>query len=151
MIGPSYPAQRASARDLIADDVAERTGIDEAMIERLVRTFYGRVQKDDLLGPVFAGRITDWEPHIKLLCSFWSSVVLMTGRYHGQPMAKHLPLSIGPEHFDRRLALFGETAREICPPAAAEHFIARAQRIGASLEMGRAAARGEIGMRDLRR
>jgi hypothetical protein len=31
-----------SSRDLIVADIVARTGIDEPMIERLVRTFYGR-------------------------------------------------------------------------------------------------------------
>ena len=70
----------------------EKTGIDDAMIERLVRIFYGRVQADPLIGPVFAARIEDWEAHMVKLCAFWSSVALMTGRYHGQPMQTHLDL-----------------------------------------------------------
>ena len=47
----------------------------------------------------------------------------MTGRYHGQPMKKHLPLSVDARHFDRWLDLFEATARELCPPKAAEHFV----------------------------
>ena len=39
----------------------------------------------------------------------------MSGRYHGQPMAKHLPLSVDARDFDRWLTLFAETAREVCP------------------------------------
>ena len=50
------------------------------------------------------------------MCAFWSSVALMSGRYHGQPMAKHLPLPIDARHFDRWLALFETTARDLCPP-----------------------------------
>ena len=47
-------------------------------------------------------------PH---LCAFWSSVALMSGRYHGQPMVAHLPLPIDTPHFDRWLEIFAETAR----------------------------------------
>jgi hemoglobin len=117
-------------------EITERTGIDEAMIERLVRAFYARVQEDELLGPIFNARITDWEPHLQRIMAFWSSVALMTGRYQGQPMRLHLPLPIDARHFDRWLALWEETARELCPPVAAEHFAERARRIGESLEMG---------------
>ena len=39
------------SRDLIVADIVARTGIDEAMIERLVRTFYGRARLDPLIGP----------------------------------------------------------------------------------------------------
>lgn len=122
--------------------ITRETGIDEAMIERLVRGFYARVQADPLLGPVFAARIADWEPHLKRMCAFWSSVALMTGRYHGQPMRMHAPLPIDAGHFDRWLALFADTARELCPPTAAAHFIERAQRIAESLELGIAVSHG---------
>ena len=98
----------------------------------------GAVSLDEaaLLGLIFETRICDWESHLKRMCDFWSSVALMTGRYHGTPMAKHLPLPVDAEHFDRWLALFEETAREICPPKAADHFIERARRIAESLEIG---------------
>lgn len=123
-------------------EIAARTGIDEAMIERLVRAFYVRIGEDELLGPIFAARIADWEPHLQRMFAFWSSVALMSGRYHGQPMRVHLPLPVEARHFDRWLALFEATARELCPPAAAEHFIERAHRIAESLEMGLAVHHG---------
>ncbi len=131
-------------RDQITAEIAARTGIDDVMIERLVRGFYARVREDDLIGPVFAARITDWEPHLQRMCAFWSSVALLTGTYHGQPMPRHMPLPIDARHFDRWLALFTETARELCPPVAAEHFIERAQRIAQSLEMGVAMQNGVL-------
>jgi hypothetical protein len=73
-------------RELITADIVARTGITEAMIERLVRSFYDKVREDEMLGPVFDARITDWEPHLAQMCAFWSSVALMSGRYHGAPM-----------------------------------------------------------------
>lgn len=134
------PERRAQ----VTAGIVERTGIDEAMIERLVRGFYAKVRSDGLLGPVFAARIEDWEPHLERICAFWSSVTLLSGRYHGQPMEKHLPLPIDAEHFDRWLALFEGTAREICPPAAAEHVVERARRIAESLELGVAGGNGVL-------
>ncbi|HEY3798141.1 MAG TPA: group III truncated hemoglobin [Caulobacteraceae bacterium] len=131
-------------REAFRDQVETETGIDEAMIERLIRSFYDRVRRDELLGPVFASRISDWEPHLQQMFAFWSSVALMTGRYHGQPMARHAPLGIDARHFDRWLAVFAETAREVCPPAAADHFVALSRRIGESLELGLAAGRGVL-------
>lgn len=133
-----------ASRTEITADIAARTGIDDAMINRLVRTFYERVRADDLIGPIFAARITDWEPHLQRMCAFWSSVALLTGRYHGQPMPLHMPLPIDARHFDRWLALFADTARELCPPAAADHFIERAYRIAESLEMGVAGRHGVL-------
>lgn len=134
----------------ITAEIMDRTGIDEPMIERLVRTFYGAVRTDPLIGPVFAQRIADWEPHLQRMCEFWSSVALMSGRYHGQPMVKHMPLPVDGRHFDRWLELFERTARQVCPLAAAEHFIERAQRIAQSLEMGIAAGHGVLLMKGQR-
>jgi hemoglobin len=131
-------------RNLIVADIVDRTGIDEPMIERLIRAFYGNARHDPLIGPVFESRVHDWEAHIARMCAFWSSVALMSGHYHGQPMAVHLPLPIDTPHFDRWLELFAATARDICPPAAAELFIQRAYRIADSLELGIAFRKGEI-------
>jgi hemoglobin len=93
---------------------------------------------------VFERQVHDWEAHIRRLCAFWSSVALMRGRYHGQPRLAHLPLPIDTPHFDRWLEIFAETAWDLCPPAAAAHFLDRASRIADSLELGIAARNGEI-------
>ncbi len=120
-------------------------GVTEQMIETLVRAFYVRVRADGTLGPIFAARITgDWEPHLRKMFDFWSSVILMTGRYHGTPMPAHAKITeITPGHFARWLELFAETAREVCPPEAAALFADRAERIAQSLQMGIAVSRGE--------
>ena len=138
------PANHPSRRAALTADIRLKTGIDETMIAALVDAFYDKVRADPLLGPVFASRITDWAPHLEQMRLFWSSVALMSGVYHGRPMPKHLPLPIDATHFDRWLELFEQTAREVCPPAAAEHFIERAHRIALSLELGVAGANGVL-------
>jgi hemoglobin len=130
-------------RATLADEISERSGITDALITELVDTFYERVRRDPLLAPVFA-RVTDWDEHLAKLRAFWSSVVLMSGRYHGQPMQAHFPLSIEPKHFDRWLALFEQTVSEVCPPAAATVFMEKARRIADSFEIALAGRRGEI-------
>lgn len=115
--------------------------ITEAMIEDLVRHFYGRVRQDPALGPIFDSRIENWEPHLETMMAFWSSIMLMSGRYKGEPMVKHKALNqgstpVGPEHFTRWLALFEESARERCPPPVAALFAERAERIAESLKLG---------------
>ena len=140
----SISTELESRRAAATAEVVARTGIDEAMIERLVRHFYGSIREDALLGPIFAARIADWEPHLARMCAFWSSVALLTGRYRGQPMQKHLPLPIDAQHFDRWLMLFERAAREVCPPAAAEHFVRSAKRIAESLELGVARGHGVL-------
>src|SRR5579859_7087615 len=138
----SLPA--APRRERITADIIDRTGIDEALIERLVRRFYDKVRRDPELGPIFEARIADWEPHLRRMCAFWSSVALMSGRYHGEPMSKHLPLPVDAAHFDRWLTLFEETARELCDVAAADHFTERAARIAESLELAVAGRHGVL-------
>ncbi|NJC42475.1 hemoglobin [Brevundimonas alba] len=134
----------AARRSAMVEQMQAETGIDEAMIARLVDGFYERVRADPVIGPVFNDRITAWEPHLQQMRLFWSSVALMSGAYHGRPMPKHLPLPVDARHFDRWLELFEATARERCPPLAAEHFIERAQRIAESLELGIAGANGVL-------
>ena len=133
----------AARRNLLVQDAIERTGITEEMIGELVTRFYGRVREDELLGPVFA-IVQDWDDHLGKLKNFWSSVVLMTGRYQGQPMRAHMPLKLVGDHFDRWLDLFERTAREVCPPAAAALFIDKARRIADSFEMASATVSGRI-------
>ncbi|KAA9005012.1 group III truncated hemoglobin [Histidinibacterium aquaticum] len=113
----------------------ERTGLGEAVLTELVHGFYGKVRVDPVLGPIFAERISDWEPHLAKMVDFWSSVALMTGRYHGAPVPKHAGLPVTWEHFERWLDLFRETAGEVCTPEGALHVIERAERIARSLHI----------------
>ena len=139
----SFPDQIQSNRLQISPGYP--LGVTEDMIETLVRAFYGKVRGDETLGPIFAARIDDWEPHLKKMFDFWSSVTLMSGRYHGTPMPVHARIAgIGAEHFARWLELFADTAQEVCPPEAAALFVDRSQRIAQSLQMGMAVARGEL-------
>jgi len=110
----------------------------DAQIEDLVGTFYARIRKDPELGPIFERVIgADWGPHLKTMCDFWSSVMNTTGRYKGRPIPAHVKLTgIEPRHFARWLALFGETAEELFDPALAQAFLARAEKIAASLMLG---------------
>lgn len=118
----SHQSRRAD----LAERSSEETGIDGPMIDVLVRRFYEKVRADALLGLIFETRISDWESHLKRMCEFWSQVALMTGRYHGTPMAKHFPLRVDAEHFDRWLALFEETAREMSSKGRRSLYRARA-------------------------
>ena len=112
-------------------------GIDEAGLERLVHAFYARVREDAELGPIFNDAIADWPEHLARLTAFWSSVMLTSGRYKGQPVPAHMKhrSRITPALFDRWLALWGETARELMAPEAAAALEARAARIADSLQL----------------
>ncbi len=90
--------------------------VSEEQIAALVDTFYARVRQDELLGPVFERVVGDaWEPHLEKMCAFWSSLVLASGRYKGNPMMAHLRLlpRIGIHHFERWLNLWRQTTAEL--------------------------------------
>jgi hemoglobin len=127
--------QIASARPEMTAAIMAETGLDEDILHDLVHSFYARVRRDTVLGPVFAARITDWGSHLDRMVSFWSSVALMTGSYHGRPVPAHTPLPINRAYFEHWLGLFRETAQEVCTPAGAAHVIARAERIARSLHI----------------
>ncbi|OWY07350.1 preprotein translocase [Thioclava sp. F42-5] len=127
--------QMISARPETTAAIMAQTGLDEDKLTRLVHRFYDKVRDDAVLGPIFASRISDWAPHLQRMVEFWSSVALMTGRFHGAPMQVHASLPVEWDHFERWLMLFRETATETCPPEGAAHLIERAERIARSLHM----------------
>ena len=111
--------------------------ITESQIATLIPRFYARVRADALIGPVFAGVIDDWPPNVEKLIAFWSSVMLTSGRYKGNPMAahmKHLAI-ITPPMFDRWLALWAQVTVETLPADIAAALQAKAERIAQSLKL----------------
>lgn len=116
-----------------SDDIA----LDDATITALVNRFYERVRADPSLGPVFDGAIADWEDHLRKLADFWSSVILRSGRYKGNPVAAHLRQAgvITPALFERWLALWSEVTLEMLPDDAARAMQARAATIAESLKL----------------
>jgi hemoglobin len=118
-------------------DAEPPAGLTEAMMENLVRAFYGAGRKDPLLGPIFEEKLAGhWEEHIAKLTDFWSQIGLRSGRYSGRPLPAHMALGLEPEHFKAWLELFEATAREVLPPDGAAFFIARAHRIADSFQLG---------------
>lgn len=75
--------------------------ITEEALAALVGAFYAKVRRDPLIGPVFNRAIEDWDEHLPKLQSFWSSVMLGTGRYKGRPMPAHVKHgdAISPRRF----------------------------------------------------
>ena len=133
---PTYMTEMASENEMGIE------GITEERLSELVDLFYGRVRKDDLIGPVFNRAIDDWPEHLERLQAFWSSVMLTSGRYKGRPLPAHVKHgdSIRQASFDRWL----EPTEEVLPPAAAAAMQEKAGRIAESLSLGIAFARGEM-------
>ena len=83
-------------------------------IELMVNTFYGRVQEDDFIGPIFNDIIQDrWPQHLAIMYRFWQSILLDENTYTGQPFLKHINLGIEEVHFARWLYLFHSTVEEL--------------------------------------
>jgi hemoglobin len=115
----------------------ERDRVSEDGIRQLVDAFYAKVRIDPELGPIFARAIPgDWQPHLNKMYAFWSSVMLTSGRYKGNPVAKHLVVEgITLELFERWLALFDETCADLFDDRIREEFHAKAVRIAESLKL----------------
>ena len=111
--------------------------VSEDGIRRLVDAFYDKVRLDAELAPIFLRAIPgDWEPHLTRMYAFWSSVMLTTGRYKGNPVVKHLVIpGIQPHLFERWLALFNATCGELFDDGVSEEFRAKAARIAESLKL----------------
>ena len=112
--------------------------VTEAQLTELVHSFYGKVREDAVLGPVFEYAISDWPHHLGKMVDFWSSVMLTSGRYKGNPLMMHLKhmARIRPEMFDRWLELWRETAGEVLDEEGAAAVAAKANRIAESLQLG---------------
>ena len=111
--------------------------LSENAIRHLVDSFYTKVRADPELGPIFERAIAgDWGPHLATMNDFWSSVMLTSGRYKGNPVAVHLGVKgIEPRLFDRWLALFDETSREFFDDDVADALRTKAVRIAESLKL----------------
>jgi len=113
-----------------------RASPTEEEIGRLVDAFYNKVRADAALGPVFERTVADWGPHLETMRKFWSSVMLTSGRYKGNPVAVHQRVQgIDIALFDRWLALFDETCREMFDDQMTAAFNERAARIAESLKL----------------
>ena len=110
-------------------------GIDEAMIECLVQTFYARVRADAVLGPIFNAAIADWDSHLakalrllvvgdlddRPLQGHPHAGACRTTRNHGCPLRS----LAGAVHEHRRRCLPGRGCSVICRPRAPHCTITR--------------------------
>jgi hemoglobin len=130
----AYAAQKRAEKRIAAEEI----GVDAAYIDNFVETFYGKIQVDDLLGPIFNERIADWPAHLARMKAFWRSVLHNSGEVAGNPMLKHIVIpGLDLEHFSHWLELFYETLRDAEPDPAATSLVGgRARMIADSLLTG---------------
>jgi hemoglobin len=111
--------------------------VTEEAIRNLVDRFYEKIRADRELGPIFERAIPgDWGPHLATMRNFWSSVMLTSGRYKGNPVAVHQRVQGIELHlFERWIALFDETCGELFDEPIAAAFADKARRIAESLKL----------------
>lgn len=108
--------------------------IEEPQIRAVLERFYASVRRDALLAPAFAV-VTDWNEHLDRLADFWSSLMLTSGRYKGNPVALHLvhAASIRPEMFVRWLDLWAEATTCLLPTDLAAEMQTKARKVASRL------------------
>jgi hemoglobin len=115
-----------------------RSDVTEDGIALLIDRFYAAIRQEPVLGPVFESAISpeEWPEHLATMRRFWSSVMLASGRYSGNPVAVHRAVTkLERPMFARWLALFEAAAGELFVPDVAVQFTAKAQRIAGSLQL----------------
>ena len=114
---------------------------DRTAVSLLVRTFYTKIRKDEILGPIFNSIITDWESHLELLTDFWETQLFLKRTYHGNPVTAHEEVDekmnhkITSEHFGLWLNLWFQTIDELFEGETAWIAKNRAQKMSTMLFM----------------
>lgn len=99
-------------------------------VKLLVNTFYGKVRKDFLIGPIFNERIQDrWPQHLAKMYMFWQTVLLREHTYYGTPFPPHAQLPLEKEHFERWLSLFQQTLEDLFSGEIAKEAMWRANKM----------------------
>ena len=106
-------------------------------ILHLVQTFYSKIRKDELLGPIFNAHIKDemWPAHITKLTDFWETNLFGVQKFKGSPTKKHLKVdesfdySIDQQHFGKWLNLWVKTINELFVGEDAEKAIYMARKM----------------------
>ena len=104
-------------------------------IKKLVDTFYEKVRKDDLIGPIFNEKIQDrWPQHLEKMYTFWQTVLLGEHTYFGSPFPPHANLPVSHQHFEKWMELFKQTVDELFIGSIAEDAKWRAAKMAELFE-----------------
>lgn len=110
-------------------------------VQLLVHSFYDKIRKDTILGPIFNGIISDWETHLELLTDFWETQLFLKRKYLGNPVTTHQEVddktngTITPEHFGLWLNYWFATIDELFDGEIAWIAKNRAQKMSTMLFM----------------
>lgn len=83
----------------------------------LVKNFYAKIQKNEMLSPIFNSHIAkdEWPAHLDKLTDFWVTNLFGEHCFRGNPTKKHmivdknLNYKVRQEHFGKWLELWFET------------------------------------------
>ncbi|HEU5146195.1 MAG TPA: group III truncated hemoglobin [Chryseosolibacter sp.] len=94
-------------------------------IKLLVDRFYARVEQDELLAPIFHGKITDMQAHLETMYKFWQGILMNQSpsehsTYDHGSLSKHEDLQLMNQHFVRWLSLFLDTIDDLYTGPTAE-------------------------------
>ena len=105
-------------------------------IKNMVDTFYGRIQRDEYIGPIFNNQIQDrWPEHIAKMYTFWQTILLDDYTYQGRPFPPHAGLAIQQDHFDHWIQLFDKTVNDLFAGPIAEEAKGRGRKMAALFMM----------------
>ena len=114
-------------------DTKEIITLDD--IKKLVDTFYEKVRRDELIGPIFNERIQDrWPQHLEKMYTFWQTVLLGEHTYFGSPFPPHANLPVSHKHFEKWMELFTQTLDELFTGEKAEDAKWRAGKMAEMFE-----------------
>lgn len=117
------------------------SALSEESIVTLIDAFYLNVRKSPELKDIFERAIgTDkesWSVHLEKMYDFWSSLMLRSGKYNGNPMKVHQALPyFPPELFEVWLNLFTDTAQSLFNEEVSMRFIDKSKMIAQTLKSG---------------
>jgi len=105
-------------------------------VKLMVDTFYGRVQEDDRIGPIFNSKLEGrWPVHLEKMYTFWQTILLDEYTYQGRPFPPHAQLPIEAEHFERWLQLFDKTVNDLFEGPVAEEAKSRGRKMAALFQV----------------
>ncbi|MEF2278561.1 group III truncated hemoglobin [Deinococcus sp. YIM 134068] len=105
----------------------------EPALRALLTDFYSRARADELIGPVFAAHVEDWDAHLGRVTAFWVTMLGGGVAWRGNLNTVHGGLGLRSPHLARWLTLFREAAGAHLGPHEAALLVGRAEAMGARL------------------
>ncbi len=110
-------------------------------VSLLVHSFYAKIRKHDILGPIFNRSIPDdrWSAHLEKLTDFWESHLFGVAKFRGSPPIAHQRMdikernTINQTHFEIWLQLWFQTLDELFKGERAEDAKERARQMSIGL------------------